>query len=319
MTNPRITVAVETYDRHAPLLEGAVSHPAFDLQFLEVDQSSGSVGRHERFLQSWEWDAAELSFSSYLVAVDQGLPVRAVPIFPRRLFSQSQMYKNASSGIRGPQDLAGKRVGLSSYQTTLSVLAKGDLAHYYGVPWKDMTYVTSREETIDVPLPPDVKIERAASMRQIEDELVAGTIHALFNPRPPRAFIDGHPTVVRLFDDPQSEELRHLREPGYFPIMHVAAFQSEVAERHPELPRALFEVFEQARALARRRWNDPNWSMLLWGKQELEREAAQQQRDPWTNGLEANRTNIQDFATYSHEQGLIRRPLTPEELFVGIG
>jgi len=42
----------------------------------------------------------ELSFSSYLVAADQGLPARAVPIFPRRLFSQSQLYKNAGAGIR---------------------------------------------------------------------------------------------------------------------------------------------------------------------------------------------------------------------------
>ena len=52
------------------------------------------------FLQHFEFDAAELSFSSYLIAIDQGLPVHAVPIFPRRLFSQSQMYKNVNCGIR---------------------------------------------------------------------------------------------------------------------------------------------------------------------------------------------------------------------------
>lgn len=317
MPRPRVTVAIGSYDRHAPLLEGAVTHPGFDVQFLEAEQS-GSSGRHERFLQKWEWDAAELSFSSYLVAVDQGLPVHAVPIFPRRLFSQSQMYRNAKAGINGPQDLPGNRVGLSTYQTTLSVLAKGDLAHCYRVPWKEITYVTSREETVDVPLPPDVNIEQAQSMEQIEQELIAGTIHALFCPRPPQAFVDGHPAVVRLFDNPRSEEERHLKEPGYFPIMHVAAFKRELAERYPELPRALFDAFEQARSLARRRWNDPNWSLLMWGKHELEWQAMLSERDPWANGLEANRKNIQDFVRYSHEQGLIRRLLAPEELFVEI-
>jgi 4,5-dihydroxyphthalate decarboxylase len=171
---------------------------------------------------------------------------------------------------------------------------------------------------VDVPLPPDVKLERAEGMQQIEDELVAGRIHAFFNPRPPRAFIDGHPNVKRLFADPRSEEQRHLKEPGYFPIMHVAAYRRSAAERCPELPRALFDAFEQARQLARERWNDPNWSLLLWGKQELERESGLQSRDPWQNGLAANRKNIQDFVTYSHEQGLIRRLLTPEELFAQI-
>jgi 4,5-dihydroxyphthalate decarboxylase len=314
MAREPITVAIETYDRHAPLLEGVVKSSSVDLQFLQVEQS-GTSGRHEEFLQHGRWDAAELSFSSYLVAVDQGLPIHAVPIFPRRLFSQSQLYVNVTAGIDGPADLPGKRVGLSTYQTTLSVLAKGDLAHYYGVSWKEITYVTSRPETVDVPLPPDVKLERADGMQQIEDDLVAGRIHAFFNPRPPRAFIDGHPNVKRLFEDPRAEEQRHIREPGYFPIMHVAAYRQSAAERHPKLPRALFDAFEEARRLARERWNDPNWSLLLWGKQELERESQLQSRDPWQNGLAANRRNIEDFVTYSHEQGLIRRLLEPEELF----
>jgi 4,5-dihydroxyphthalate decarboxylase len=295
-----------------------VTHPGFDFQFIEVGQG-GPVGRHERFLHEWAWDAAELSFSSYLVAVDQGLPVRAVPIFPRRLFSQSQMYKHRNAGIRGPQDLPGKRVALSTYQTTLSVLAKGDLAHYYNVPWKEITYVTAREETVDVPLPSGVKLERAKSTEQLEEELVAGTIQAQFTPRPPRAFLDGNPNVVRLFDDPQSEEERHLKQPGYFPIMHVVAYKKELTDAYPELPQALFDVFDEARKLARRRWNDPNWSLLMWGKQDLERESGVTERDPWTNGQQANRKNIEDFVRYSNEQGLTRRALTPEELFGGIG
>jgi hypothetical protein len=40
--------------------------------------------------------------------------------------------------------------------------------------------------------------------------------------------------------------------------------------------------------------------------------------DPWKNGLEANRKNIERFALYSREQGLTKRRLTPEELFVAI-
>ena len=147
---PRITIAVGSYDRHGTLLEGAVNHSVFDFEFLEVDPRHG---RHERFLQEFEFDACELSFSSYVVAVDQGVLVNAVAIFPRRLFSQSQMYRNLNSGINGPTDLAGKRIGISSYQNTLGVRAKGDLEHFYRVPWKSITWVAAGEDVVAVGTP----------------------------------------------------------------------------------------------------------------------------------------------------------------------
>ena len=312
---PRIKLALGSYDRHGPLLEGAIDHPLFDFEFLEVDPRQG---RHERFLQDFEFDACELSFSSYVVAVDQGVPVHAVPIFPRRLFSQSQMYKNLKSGINSPQDLAGKRIGLSSYQNTLGVRAKGDLNHVYGVPWKSVTWVVAGEDVVKVEIPKDVKLERAKNMEEIEQEFVKGSIHALFVSRIPSPLLEGNPNVGRFFADPAIEEERYLREQGYFPIMHVLAFKRELNERHPELPKALFELFEQARRKALQRWNDPNWSLLLWGRRELERQERVYTVDPWRNGLEFNRMNIERFALHSYEQGLSRRQWAPEDLFVAI-
>lgn len=321
MNKARITLAVNSYDRHGPMLEDAVHGPVFDIEVLEVGQSQPGrhgTSRHERFLPDLEFDACELSFSSYLVARDQGLPIQAIPVFPRRLFSQSQMYKNVHSGIAGPSDLAGKRVGLSSYQTTLSVLAKGDLEHVYGVPWKSITWITSRTETLEVDLPPDVRLEQSTT-EQINAGLVDGTIHAYFGPHPPQPFITGSPQVGRLFSDPKAEEERYLRDEGYFPIMHVVAYKRELAERYPELPGALYRLFQQSRQLARTRWDDPNWSLLIWGRHELERQMSLCAFDPWADGIEANRKNIDRFATYSFEQGLTGQRLRPEELFVSPG
>jgi hypothetical protein len=34
---PQIKIALGSYDRHGPLLEGAIDHPFFDFEFLEVD------------------------------------------------------------------------------------------------------------------------------------------------------------------------------------------------------------------------------------------------------------------------------------------
>jgi 4,5-dihydroxyphthalate decarboxylase len=312
---PRIKIALGSYDRHGPLLEGAVEHPLFDFEFLEVDPRQG---RHERFLQHFEFDACELSFSSYVVAMDQGAPVHAVPIFPRRLFSQSQMYKNLKSGINHPKDLAGKRIGLSSYQNTLGVRAKGDLSHFYGVPWKSVTWIAAGEDVVRVELPDDVKLERAKNQAEMEEAFVKGTLHALFVSRIPRPVLEGDPNVGRFFADPSVEEEKYLHEEGYFPIMHVLAFKRELKEHYPELPAALFQLFERARRRARERWNDPNWSMLLWGRRELERQQRLCDFDPWQNGLEPNRKNIERFALYSYEQRLSRKQWKPEELFVAI-
>jgi 4,5-dihydroxyphthalate decarboxylase len=315
MAKTKITLALGSYDRHGPLLEGCIQHPQFDVQYVELDPQQG---RHERFLQSFEFDAAELSLSSYLIAIDRGLPVDAVPIFPRRLFSQSQMYKNVNSRIDSPVDLANKKIALSGYQNTLGVRAKGDLSHFYDVPRTTVTWITPGKEVLELELPADVKLETRGSMDQIEAEFVEGKIHAMFVSRLPKVFCQGNPNVARLFSDPQAEEERYLRTEGYFPIMHVLAFQKQLAQRDPELPRALYDIFEQARRQAVQRWVDPNWSVMMWGRRELERQETLCNFDPWRNGLEVNRKNIERFALYSYEQGLTKRQLTPEELFVAI-
>jgi 4,5-dihydroxyphthalate decarboxylase len=214
--------------------------------------------------------------------------------------------------------LVGKRIGLSGYQNTLGVRAKGDLNNFYGVDRKSVTWITPGKEVVDVQLPKDLKIETRNSMAEIEQEFVDGKIQAMFVSRLPKPFRDGNKNLARLFADPQAEEERYLREEGYFPIMHVLAYKRDLARQHPELPRALFEIFEQARQRATQRWVDPNWSMVMWGRRELERQNELCGFDPWQNGLEANRKNIERFALCSHEQGLTKRRLTPDELFVGI-
>ena len=178
--------------------------------------------------------------------------------------------------------------------------------------------MTPGKEVIDVKLPAEVKIETRSSMAEIEEEFVKGSIQAMFVSRLPKPIREGHPSLAHLFDDPQAEEERYFREEGYFPIMHVLAFKRELAQKHPELPQALYDIFEQGRTRALQRWIDPNWSMMMWGRRELERQKQLCDFDPWRNGLEANLKNLEQFSLYSHEQGLTRRRLTTAELFAPV-
>ena len=136
MAQLKLTIALSQYDRHIPFFDGTVKPEGIDLKVLEVGQSTplkhGS-DRHGRMLRKGEFDICELSLSSYLMAKSRGKPFTAIPVFPRRLFSLSQMWVNVNAGINSPKDLIDRRVGLSTFQTTLSVLAKGDLQSEYGV------------------------------------------------------------------------------------------------------------------------------------------------------------------------------------------
>jgi 4,5-dihydroxyphthalate decarboxylase len=313
-----LTMALEHYDRHVPLLDGTVTHEALDLTVLHVGQvvpSAHGRNRHERMIRAREFDVAEVSLSSYLMAKDQGLPLTAIPIFPRRLFSQPLIYCHAASGIGAPRDLVDKRVGVNSFQTTLSVLAKGDLQEEYDVPWRTIHWYTVNEEALPFAPPARVDIRTIPEGRRIDDMVAQGELDAVILPHPPRGVLDGR-GVRRLFADARAETLRYFRKNGYFPIMHVVALKTELAEHHPWIATALFETFERAWALARDYYDDPNWSRLAWARLLAEDERAAFGKDPWPNGLAQNRANLERFIRYESDQGLIKAPMPVESLFI---
>jgi 4,5-dihydroxyphthalate decarboxylase len=256
-----------------------------------------------------------VSFSNYIMALDRGAPFTAIPIVPRRLFSQSLFFTRIDSPLTGPQDLIGKRVGLNTYQTTLSVLAKGDLQHEYGVPINQIDWVINVDEIIPFDPPADMRIEWLPKQgRRIDDLLLAGEIDAIAMPHPPRTLTTGEPKIRRLFPDAKGAELAYYRKNGYWPIMHYLLFRNEVVDRHPWLPRTMFDAYLAAKEALAAAQNDPNWSSLIYAPY-LAEEQKQLFGDPWKHGLAANRANIERFMQYSHEQGLISAPMPPERLF----
>jgi 4,5-dihydroxyphthalate decarboxylase len=318
MARPTLTFAVSHYDRYVPFFDGSVQLTGFDLKVLHVGQSEeGRYGqyRHERMLRDGEFDICELSLSSYLMARERRLPFTAIPVFPRRLFSQSQIWINPARGIREPKDLIGKRVGLNTFQTTLSVLAKGDLQQEYGVPWRSIEWVVSREEAVPFEPEAGVTIRMAPKGTNIGRMLQEGEIDAIFRPHPPRQVLDGASDIRRLFADPKTEESRYFRKNGFYPIMHLIAFRDDVLDRHPDAAPALLEAFEEADRITERYYDDPNWSRLAWGRLHLEEERALLGRDLWPVGIAKNRANLERFMAYSRDQGLMSRALSIESLF----
>ena len=318
MVQPRFTMALSHYDRHIPLFDRSVQVEGIDLDVLEVGQSNPlkhGQDRHERMLQKSEFDICELSLSSYLIAKSRGMPFTAIPVFPRRLFSLSQMWVNENAGVNSPKDLIGKKVGLSTFQTTLSVLAKGDLQAEYGVPWRKIAWYISKDEAVPLKPMEGVDMQLVKPGQKLGAMLERGEIDALMVPHPPQEALRGGGRIRRLFSDAKTEEIKYFQKNGYYPIMHLIAFKDEVLKKNPPLAANVMKAFDRAKEICMGYYDDPNWSRFVWGRHLFEEERKAFGGDPWPHGIKKNRANLERFIGYSLDQGLMEKKLAVKDLF----
>src|SRR5262249_60807448 len=125
--------------------EGQVEPDGIDLTVLtEMD----STTRHWRFIRNRDFDMAETSASSYIVAKDQGQPVTGLPVFLHRRFRHGFVFINTQRGIKSPKDLIGRKIGIKSYLVTAGHWMRGILQHEYGVPHDSVEYFAELDEDI---------------------------------------------------------------------------------------------------------------------------------------------------------------------------
>lgn len=318
MTTRTLTIALDRYDRHVPLFLGTVPAPAgWGYRALEVGMvppRRHGVDRHRRMLREQEFDAAEVSLASYILAKDRGSPLVGIPVFPRRLFSQNHIFVNAGSGIRNPSDLVGKRVGVWAFQVTMSVLAKGDLKSEYGVPWEQVRWFTQHAEEVEWSYE-GLPIERVGAGRDLGDMLLAGEIDAYIHPHPPAVVQQRTDRVRRLFDDAEAECLRYFTRRQYFPIMHLIVIKEERVREHPDLPRELMALWEASKRQCDDFYHDPGYSLLAFARNRYEKQARTMVPDVWPSGLKANRENLERFMDYMVDQRLLSAVLPMDSLF----
>jgi 4,5-dihydroxyphthalate decarboxylase len=316
-----VTLACWDYDRTAALASGEVRPEGVELTYLNLPVEETFF----RMLRHREFDAAEMSLSSYVISLHDpaGAPFVAIPVFPSRAFRHNGIYVNAASGIESPADLRGRTVGLAEYQLTANVWIRGILAEHYGVAVESVRYRTGgqhqpgRVAKVAHDVPPEIDIAPIPPDRTLADMLVSGEIDALYTPRTPLPFALGRPEVRRLFPDVRAEEEGYYRQTGIFPVMHVVVLRRDVYETHPWLAQSLFKAFEEARRLAAVRLAETAASrdMLPWLYAEAERTRDLMGPSWWSYGLTGNEEGLAAFLRYSSEQGLARRSLTPAELF----
>src|SRR4030088_1401183 len=174
-----LTLACGDYEITRPLKEGVVRPDGID---LKVVTARDSPTRHWRFLRNGEFDMAEVSSSSYVAARDNGLPFRAIPVFPHRRFRHACFYIISQKGIAKPSDLVGRKVGVKFFLNSAALWLRGILQHEYGVPFTKMDWVTELDEDIDSAPPAGVRLTRVPKGKSIVGMLLDGELDAVLAP-----------------------------------------------------------------------------------------------------------------------------------------
>ena len=311
MHNLPLTIACGRYDRTQPLIDGRVAPEGVDLTFIPLRPGE----TFWRMLNHSEFDASEMSLSSYSILRSEGdTRFIAIPVFPSRVFRHSAIYLPVRSRIEKPQDLKGARVGVGDYQMTAAVWVRQLLAHEYGVMPHDIEWVTGRPVRA-VRKPEGVRIIPMPSDMTLEGMLERGEIDALASVMIPEGL---GTSVRRLFADFRAVETAYFKETGIFPIMHTFVLKTALYEKNPWLAISFYRAFCRARDLAYRNIYDTDALAvgLPWVIDEME--VAHKIFGPqiWDYSIEGSRPTLEALVAAVHEQGLASRRMSVEELFV---
>lgn len=315
---PRIELMIGNRTDATYLRDGSIPVQGFDIEYLPKE----SPGRGREFpaapaytaqISDPPYDGGEVALSSYLQAVDRGLPITAIPVVTSRFFDNHQLMVHKNAGIMEPMDLVGKRVLCGSWGQNPGVRLRAMLQHQYGVPMDGVTWIQNREEHfLDFHAPAPFTCIELKEGETAANQLDAGRLDALHaNP----GAVGDHPLIRPMWEDPYPEIADFVRRFGFFPVNTVLMLKRATIERAPGLPEALYSAFTEAM----RRYQED----MASGKRPaehggtdlrcLEREAGIGYGE---HGLSYNRRAFETMIDWCAEQGIIRPGHKVEDFFI---
>lgn len=325
MDDLKLRIGGADYDHTRALFDGSVPIEGVAAEF----ETSALVSDTFQHMVQGELDVAELGLTYFLRTFDlEDAPFTALPIFPLRVFRHSAIFVNTASGIRTPRDLVGKTIGeFGLYGHDAGVWPKGILADEYGVTPDQCRWVIGGTNHpipsftwIPQPVPAGVDVRHAADDQTLGAMLEAGDIDALISVDVPQAVLDGSPRVARLFPAYETVERDYYRRTGIFPIHHLVAVRKDLA-RQPGLMQAIYRAYSASKDVATERYRAGALKqhvtvMVPWFSELFEENRRLLSEDWWPYGVDANRATVDTLLRYHHEQGLSRRLLTCDDIFV---
>jgi 4,5-dihydroxyphthalate decarboxylase len=296
----RLATAISPVRHHQALLDGSVTIPGTELR--PVPPGPDYADRFKKMCRELAFDICELSVMSYFTAREYGLPISAIPVVPIHLFHHGDFLKNVHADIESPLDLVGKRVGTRTYTVTPGVLDRGILSQEFGVDLDAITWVLAEDEHVAQAhdhYPPNVIPGRNENLfpRLASGDLDAGIAGSNLSG-------ERSPDVVPLFPNAEELDRAQYERTGIVPAFTVITVKTALLDEHPWLAEALYDGFAAARANGVEA--SPGVAKIVDG-------------DPVPIGLSANRASFEELLAFGHEQKILTKPLTVDDLFPALG
>ena len=325
MSDLRLSFGLSSNPRTWPLIQRRVAPQGID-PVVTVLHPSELFWRQLKFA---EFDVSEMSLSSLTIATSHG-PTEwaALPVFPTRVFFHTDMIVRAGGGIAVPADLRGKRVGVPEYQQTRAVWVRGALQHEFGVAPHEIRWFMERTPEIShggstgFAAPPGIDLTYVPPDRDLGSMLLAGELDAAVHHFSSKTLVDraltdlrGCAAIRHLFPDTAAEAHRYYAATGIYPINHCVVIRRALAQRHPELILPLYRAFAQAKALADARRDALLAPLRETGVLPPDARTALA-HDPMAYGIREPRGVLETLTAYLAEQGLTKRRVALDEIFL---
>jgi 4,5-dihydroxyphthalate decarboxylase len=317
-------------ERVEPLMNGTIEADGIEL----IPTYSHPSETFWRQLKFQEFEVAEMSMSSYLIACSRGVDMIAIPVFPSRRFFHAELSYHTDSGVKQAGDLVGKRIGVGEYQQTAALWARGVLDHDFGVSQYKVDWYMERTEELShggatgfTPppgisfnrIPPDKSLATMLVNHELDAAPIAGHLTRAVNVIDRSTRIRGGEgdwsKVKPLFPDPIAEAKRFFTKYGFVPVNHTYIVRGDVYRAHPWVAVNLYAAFVKAKAYAREKLLERIPEALFFGPEYLTMTQQILGDDPFPYGVKANAAMLDTIIGYSNEQGLTPRKMTVEELF----
>ena len=271
----RLKTLLGDYPVTRALKEGRVRSDSINFDFADVKVPHTAF---KRVVRDLEFDVAELSIVTFLIAKAYGKPLTLLPAV---MFGRFQHPYLVSTSEIKPKDLEGKRIAIRSSTVTTVAWIRGILADDHGVNLDRVHWVTFEDAHVaEYRDPPGT--QRAAAGQTPLAMLLAGEVDAavLSDPLPE------DPRLKSVIPDPAAAAVEWHRRKGALQINHMVAVRKGLADSS-EVYRLLLE----SRNLG----------------------AKESETNPF--GIEENRRNLEVAIDYVHRQKLIPRRFAVDELF----
>lgn len=306
-----IRLAVRDWDHLVPVVTGVVRPEGFELEIESRAVTPDVLGEPGL-------DGGETSFSRYVLGRAAGDDrLVGLPVFVMRGFRHRCVLVRRDSDLTSLDELKGARIGLTGWpdsgNTWTRALLRDAGVDIEGIEWTVGPLVageTGKDRTGPVPLPGNVSLTGDG----LAEGLADGRYDAIMTPFMPPEFFTPGSRLRHLLPDHRAAELAYYQQTGFVPGIHLITLKRETAERHPELPGAVLDLFERSKRhwLARRRLLTDTTPWLLADLTETARTFGQ---DWMPYGAAPNAPMVAAFCEELHAQGISGRPIAPEEVF----